>query len=127
MNLDEFVRQVKLFEIYQTLLKPNQKEVLALYLEKNFSISEIAQIKNTSRQAIFKTITNSLRNIEELESLLGFLKKQNIFFKIFKSIEQCLNELLKIIEKEDNLLLKNDLLNNISKLQKTINKMKEEV
>ncbi len=127
MNLDEFVRQVKLFEIYQTLLKPNQKEVLALYLEKNFSISEIAQIKNTSRQAIFKTITNSLRNIEELESLLGFLKKQNIFFNNYKSIEQCLNELLKIIEKEDNLLLKNDLLNNISKLQKTINKMKEEV
>lgn len=127
MNLDEFVRQVKLFEIYQSLLKPNQKEVLALYLEKNFSISEIAQIKNTSRQAIFKTITNSLRNIEELESLLGFLKKQNIFFNNYKSIEQCLNELLKIIEKEDNLLLKNDLLNNISKLQKTINKMKEEV
>lgn len=127
MNLDEFVRQVKLFEIYQTLLKPNQKEVLALYLEKNFSISEIAQIKNTSRQAIFKTITNSLRNIEELESLLGFLKKQNIFFNNYKSIEQCLNELLKIIEKEDNLLLKNNLLNNISKLQKTINKMKEEV
>ncbi len=127
MNLDEFVRQVKLFEIYQSLLKPNQKEVLALYLEKNFSISEIAQIKNTSRQAIFKTITNSLRNIEELESLLGFLKKQNIFFNNYKSIEQCLNELLKIIEKEDNLLLKKDLLNNISKLQKTINKMKEEV
>ena len=127
MNLDEFVRQVKLFEIYQTLLKPNQKEVLALYLEKNFYISEIAQIKNNSRQAIFKTITNSLRNIEELESLLGFLKKQNIFFNNYKSIEQCLNELLKIIEKEDNLLLKNDLLNNISKLQKTINKMKEEV
>ena len=99
----------------------------ALYLEKNFSISEIAQIKNTSRQAIFKTITNSLRNIEELESLLGFLKKQNIFFNNYKSIEQCLNELLKIIEKEDNLLLKKDLLNNISKLQKTINKMKEEV
>ena len=98
-----------------------------MYLEKNFSISEIAQIKNTSRQAIFKTITNSLRNIEELESLLGFLKKQNIFFNNYKSIEQCLNELLKIIEKEDNLLLKNDLLNNISKLQKTINKMKEEV
>ena len=127
MNLDEFVRQVKLFEIYQSLLKPNQKEVLALYLEKNFSISEIAQIKNTSRQAIFKTITNSLRNIEELESLLGFLKKQNIFFNNYKSIEQCLNELLKIIEKEDNLLLKKDLLNNISKLQKAINKMKEEV
>ena len=127
MNLDEFVRQVKLFEIYQSLLKPNQKEVLALYLEKNFSISEIAQIKNTSRQAIFKTITNSLRNIEELESLLGFFKKQNIFFNNYKSIEQCLNELLKIIEKEDNLLLKKDLLNNISKLQKTINKMKEEV
>ena len=75
MKFNEMIEISRLYDAYGKLLKVKQQEIMNLYLFKNLQIIEIAQLKQVSKQAIFKIIDACSKRLEEIESELGFCKK----------------------------------------------------
>jgi predicted DNA-binding protein YlxM (UPF0122 family) len=76
LNLDTLEsrqRQVELFERYGALLTEHQRGVLELYLRSDWSLSEIARSRDTSRAAVHDLIRRAAQTMEEYESRLGLL------------------------------------------------------
>ena len=63
-----------LFELYVKLLSPSQQQVANLYFNDDLTLSEIAEIVNVSRQAIFDSLKKSEKKLLEIESKVGALK-----------------------------------------------------
>jgi predicted DNA-binding protein YlxM (UPF0122 family) len=74
--LDSRARQVSLFEAYGALLTEHQRAVLDLYLARDWSLSEIATAKATSRAAVHDLIRRSLQAMEEYERRLGLVAER---------------------------------------------------
>jgi uncharacterized protein len=69
-------RQVGLFEAYGALLTTHQREVLDLYLARDWSLSEIARAKETSRAAVHDLIRRSTLAMEEYERRLSLVAER---------------------------------------------------
>jgi predicted DNA-binding protein YlxM (UPF0122 family) len=80
MSLDTLVsrgRQIALFEAYGPLLTQHQREVLDLYLARDWSLSEIARAKETSRSAVHDIVRRSILAMEEYERRLRLLVERD--------------------------------------------------
>lgn len=64
---------MELFERYGPLLTDQQREVLELYLRRDWSLSEIARSRETSRAAVHDLVRRAGQALEEYESRLGLL------------------------------------------------------
>jgi predicted DNA-binding protein YlxM (UPF0122 family) len=71
-------RQVDLFERYGVLLTDHQREVLDLYLRRDWSLSEIARSQETSRAAVHDLVRRACHAMEEYESRLGLLASEEL-------------------------------------------------
>jgi len=87
MQLEKLVETTKLFEIYQNCFNPEQKEVLTMYLISDLQLTEIAEIKNVSRQAVYKIIATAIKKLEKLEKQIGYFQKFNSIFQKINSME----------------------------------------
>jgi predicted DNA-binding protein YlxM (UPF0122 family) len=72
-GLESRQRQVELFERYAPLLTEQQRDVLELYLRSDWSLSEIARTRETSRSAAYDMIHRAAQAMEGYESRLGLL------------------------------------------------------
>ncbi|MDQ6771692.1 MAG: hypothetical protein M3024_01690 [Candidatus Dormibacteraeota bacterium] len=76
MSLDSLAfrqRQVELFERYGRLLTEHQRSVLELYLGRDWSLSEVARERSTSRSAVHDLVRRSSQLLEDYEERLGLL------------------------------------------------------
>ena len=77
MDLDTLAsrqRQVELFERYAALLTEQQRDVLELYLRSDWSLSEIARSRDTSRAAVHDLVRRAALALEDYEGRLGLLR-----------------------------------------------------
>ena len=65
---------MRLWDIYAGLLTPKQREITDLYFNKDLTLSEIAEEKSVSRQAVSECLKTCRNQLEEYEGKLGFLK-----------------------------------------------------
>jgi predicted DNA-binding protein YlxM (UPF0122 family) len=72
-SLESRQRQVELFERYAALLTDQQRDVLELHLRSDWSLSEIAASRDTSRAAVHDMIHRAAQAMEGYESRLGLL------------------------------------------------------
>jgi predicted DNA-binding protein YlxM (UPF0122 family) len=72
-SLESRQRQVELFERYAALLTEQQRGVLELHLRSDWSLSEIARSRETSRAAVHDMIHRASQAMEEYEVRLGLL------------------------------------------------------
>jgi predicted DNA-binding protein YlxM (UPF0122 family) len=72
-GLESRQRQVELFERYAALLTEQQRDVLELYLRSDWSLSEIARSRETSRAAAHDMIHRAALAMEGYEARLGLL------------------------------------------------------
>jgi uncharacterized protein len=72
-TLESRQRQVELFERYAPLLTEQQREVLELSLRSDWSLSEIARSRETSRAAVHDMIHRATQAMEGYEDRLGLL------------------------------------------------------
>ncbi len=86
MKIEENLRLSLLFELYKNLLTDKQREVLSDFLDNNISLSELAELNNSSRQAVNDLVKRTIKLLEEYESKLNLLDK---FQKIRKVINNC--------------------------------------
>ena len=75
MDLDKNVRLCLLNDFYGSLLTDNQQDILNDYLNFDITLSEIAESKNTTRQAVLDTIKKATKKLEEYETKLEILSK----------------------------------------------------
>ena len=64
-----------LMDFYGGLLTDKQKEALELYYNQDFSLAEIAEHMDISRQGVRDFIKRGEKQLEEFESALGLLAK----------------------------------------------------
>lgn len=71
MNKTEFMR---LWDIYNGILTPTQREFTDLYFNFDLTVSEIAAEKGVTRQAVSECLQTCKKQLEELENKLSFAK-----------------------------------------------------
>ena len=63
------------FDVYAPLLTEVQKEIFEAYYGYDLSLAEIAAERGTTRQSVMDTLTKTRRELDELETRLGFSEK----------------------------------------------------
>jgi predicted DNA-binding protein YlxM (UPF0122 family) len=72
-TLESRQRQIELFERYAPLLTQQQRDVLDLYLRSDWSLSEIARSRETSRAAVHDLVRRAAQALEDYEGRLRLL------------------------------------------------------
>ncbi len=93
-----------LLEYYNGLLTEKQRNIMDLYYNEDLSLAEIAEINNTSRQAIHDLIKRCGHLLEEYESKLNLMEKtssiENSKTKIIDKLKYLQNIVSRLEEKE---------------------------
>lgn len=96
-----------LFDFYQALLTDKQQEYMKMYYLEDFSLVEISQLANVSRQAIYD-------NIKRTEAILESYEEKLFLYERFEKRTKLLKKLQKIAIEEDH-----------SRLHEIIDQLKE--
>lgn len=78
MKVEENIYLAKLFDAYGSLLSEGQKNILSYYLNDDYTISEIAEILEISRQAVMDSINKADKKLRDYENKLQFVKKIDV-------------------------------------------------
>lgn len=73
--LEKTTRMNYLYDFYQSLLTPKQRSYMSLYYLDDFSLGEIAEEYEVSRQAVFDNIKRTEAMLEEYEKKLLLFRK----------------------------------------------------
>ncbi|WP_018932701.1 MULTISPECIES: putative DNA-binding protein [Gracilibacillus] len=95
--LEKTTRINALYDFYQQLLTDKQRNYMEMYYVEDFSLGEISETSNVSRQAIYDNIRRTEQMLEEYEEKLGlyqkFLKRQSLLQELLTLTEdQVLKE-----------------------------------
>ncbi len=103
--LEKTTRMNYLFDFYQSLLTPKQRSYMSLYYLDDYSLGEIAEEFDVSRQAVYDNIKRTEAMLEEYEEKLVLLHKfqerQLLLAKLKSSLSDDVHakeELLQIVE-----------------------------
>ena len=94
MNLEDNLKFSLLTEFYGNLLTEKQRSILKDYFDNNISVSEIAKINNTTRQAVNDIIQRTSKVLLDYEEKLKLLSKFNL-------IKADVKEILEILKSKD--------------------------
>lgn len=106
-----------LFDFYSELLTEKQSDIMDLYFNNDLSLSEIAEINKTSRQAIHDTIKTCEKLLLVYEQKLNLSNKAHKMKEISENIISELDKLQINIEddKMNRIIydIKNQIIENI--------------
>jgi uncharacterized protein len=84
--LEKTTRMNYLYDFYQALLTPKQRSYMSLYYLDDYSLGEIAEQYEVSRQAVYDNIKRTEAMLEEYEKKLSLFQK-------FQKRKQLINQL----------------------------------
>ncbi len=82
-----------LMDFYGELLTPKQRDTLDLYYNQDFSLGEIAQHMEISRQGVRDFIKRGEKQLEEFESALGLAQRFSSVSQEVEQAQEILNKL----------------------------------
>ncbi|CAF1867411.1 putative DNA-binding protein [Bacillus subtilis] len=88
MSLEKTTRMNYLFDFYQSLLTSKQKSYMSLYYLDDFSLGEIAEEYEVSRQAVYDNIKRTEAMLEQYEDKLLLLKKFQERKEMFNKLKE---------------------------------------
>ena len=107
--LEKTMRINYLFDFYQSLLTEKQKSYMSLYYLDDYSLGEIADEYDISRQAVYDNIKRTEAMLEEYEMKL-------LLFQKFKERTMWIAKMKELIDTET--YSKDDLLAAVIELEK---------
>ncbi|WP_080846472.1 putative DNA-binding protein [Cytobacillus gottheilii] len=90
--LEKTTRMNYLYDFYQSLLTPKQRSYMSLYYLDDYSLGEIAEEYEVSRQAVYDNIKRTEAMLEEYEEKLLLLQKFQERNKLIAQIKELLAE-----------------------------------
>ncbi len=81
-----------LFDFYQTLLTPKQRNYMELYYLEDYSLGEISELLNVSRQAVYDNIKRTEAMLEDYENKLCLYDKFQQRVSLIEQLEDLLQE-----------------------------------
>ena len=93
--MEDAIRVNMLYDVYGVLLTEKQRTVMESYYWEDLSLTEIAEISQTSKQAISEQIRRSVHKLEEWEQVLHFAEHQ-------QERELVLEEVISILEEKSD-------------------------
>lgn len=73
--IENTARVNMLYDFYHPLLTQKQKSYLEMYHREDYSLGEISELTNVSRQAVYDTIRRTEQTLEKYEQLLHLYDK----------------------------------------------------
>ncbi|MBE3570584.1 MAG: putative DNA-binding protein [Bacillales bacterium] len=108
--LEKTTRMNFLYDFYQSLLTPKQRNYMALYYLDDYSLGEIAEEYGISRQAVYDNIKRTEAMLEEYEEKLSLFKKFQMRTKLFQQLKKTISsdnhskeQLLELVEQLERL------------------------
>ncbi len=71
-------RQLRLLDLYGSLLTDHQRRILHFAWELDWSYGEIAQREGVSRTAVYDVVKRTTSNLDEYERKLGLERAQRV-------------------------------------------------
>ncbi|RCX20034.1 hypothetical protein DFR58_102103 [Anaerobacterium chartisolvens] len=100
--MDDIYRTSMLLDFYGQLLTERQYEILDLHCNNDYSLGEIAQQLNISRQGVFDNVKRAKTALDGLEDKLGLVKKFAEQKKEAEEILLCLGKIDKEVLDQQN-------------------------
>lgn len=104
--LDKNLRMNELLDAYKTLLTTKQQEILQLYYEEDFSLSEIGEILQISRAAVSDHLKRSEKALKDYEvklQLVAANKQRSKLYEVMRNMKnKQLDQYIKALEAIDN-------------------------
>ncbi|MBO9130187.1 putative DNA-binding protein [Bacillus sp. 165] len=91
--LEKTTRMNYLFDFYQSLLTPKQRNYMSLYYLDDYSLGEIAEEFEISRQAVYD-------NIKRTEAMLEEYEEKLLLFNKFQERQQLVHRLKELLGNE---------------------------
>lgn len=98
-----------LFDFYAMLLKGKQREYLELYYLDDLSLSEIAEMHEVSRQAVYDHIKRAEKQLYEYEEKLQLAHKH-------EQRQAMVNQMISMLESQDTRDSQEELLSLLRQL-----------
>ncbi|MBF8970144.1 MULTISPECIES: putative DNA-binding protein [unclassified Streptococcus] len=108
MEIEKTNRMNALFEFYAALLTDKQMNYIELYYADDYSLAEIAEEYQVSRQAVYDNIKRTERILEDYERKLhmysDYIVRSQVFEEILESYPQdkYLKEKIDLLTSIDN-------------------------
>ncbi|WP_462409245.1 putative DNA-binding protein [Neobacillus sp. Marseille-QA0830] len=90
--LEKTTRMNYLYDFYYSLLTPKQQSYMSLYYLDDYSLGEIAEEYEISRQAVYDNIKRTEAMLEEYEEKLLLFQKFQQRSVLIKKLNDLLNE-----------------------------------
>jgi uncharacterized protein len=90
--LEKTTRINYLLDFYQALLTSKQQKYMTLYYLDDYSLSEIAELFDISRQAVYDNIKRTEAMLEDYEAKLTLLEKYNQRIKVIQALHEVIDE-----------------------------------
>lgn len=103
-SLEKKQRINLLMDLYEELLTDKQREYLDLYYNQDLSLSEIALIKDVSKNAVFDNLKKATNHLENYENKLQLLDKHIERLNIIDHLEEDIKEKHENIEEHLKML-----------------------
>lgn len=92
-RLEERVYLSMLYDFYGALLKENNRRIFEAYIQEDYSISEIAEEMEISRQAVHDAVKRITKQLKGYEEKLGLLERFEQQRDEMKRLHECLQEM----------------------------------
>lgn len=116
MNIDKMVEIEILYSQYSSLLTEKQREIISLYYEEDYSLGEISQFLDISRQSVHDSLKRSEKSLREYEEKLKIVEKS-------EKIDELLNKANRILDYQNK---STDAINDTEKdLKDILDKIRE--
>jgi hypothetical protein len=83
-----------LYDFYHSLLTEKQRQYMELYYQDDFSLAEIADQFQVSRQAVYEHLKRVEELLDRYESLLGLAQK-------YKQRQEIIERMITLLDKDD--------------------------
>lgn len=106
---NDIVYKSLLYDFYGELLTDKQKDIVDMYYNNDFTLSEISEQIGISRQGVYDALKRAENILEDYEKKLGLVEKLLQQKSLLKKISSMLDQILSS-ELQDSDILKNRII-----------------